>query len=296
MRFTGQFQIRVLPKPVVNPPQVRIVYPWDNVLETRVVGPGVKLQVRGRVYQGTNPVGRIEAVVDGRVVFTLNNPTYEFEFDLEEFGSPGTKPLIIRAVDTQGLAGEASVEIVNDEVVLERLAKDFLRRYATFGEGRVWRYGDLQDGPYTKPVRIYIWPEVQPYRHLVEEACEFWRRYTNIQFDIIPGSDVDLPVIVIKAKFDQNPPYAALTHRWFDPQGTPGKIAGGDIILYQSWYVANELGKIHLLAHEIGHVLVTEEHVMDGSVFQSPDPTLIIHPYQQYAVRLLYQMRPGASL
>jgi len=303
MRFTGSTQIVVNPKPIVNPPKVTIYYPWENMLETRVVGPGVKLQIVGQIRQGTNTVVKLEILVDDRVVLTIPNPDYEFRFDLEEFGIPGTKSLIIRAIDSSGVAGESSVEIINDPAELERLARDFLLKYACTWDGRVVRFGDREDGPFAKPVRVYLWPEVIPYHSIVEEACEFWTRYTGIQFQVIdvpsiPEDTLPAPAIVIFGKFDMYTNAVAITKRGYDPV-TRNKVKEGDITLYQGWLTLTDELKSLVIAHELGHVLLIPDnnayHTKNGS-FLDASPRPYIHPFMQKAIHLLYAHQPEDPL
>jgi hypothetical protein len=66
----------------------------------------------------------------------------------------------------------------------------------------------LNNGPYNKPVRIYVWQGLWPYKNYIEKACEFWTKYTGIQFQIIlqnPTGEEPLPMIGIRDRFDQDP-------------------------------------------------------------------------------------------
>ncbi|MEM3830519.1 MAG: hypothetical protein QXP36_15105, partial [Conexivisphaerales archaeon] len=307
MRFTGSTQIVVNPKPIVNPPKVTIYYPWENMPETRVVGPGVKLQIVGQIRQGTNTVVKLEILVDDRVVLTIPNPDYEFRFDLEEFGVPGTKPLIIRAIDSSGVAGESSVEIINDPAELERLARDFLLKYACTWDGQVVRFGDREDGPFAKPVRVYLWPEVIPYHSIVEEACEFWTRYTGIQFQVIEvptlPTQIPLPCIVILGELNKSTTAAAITKKLYD-SAVALKVVEGDITLYQGWLTLTDELKSLVIAHELGHVLLPapnggvdgKGHTADGHLMDRNGGNGLLAPYHQLAFKILYSHSPGDPL
>ena len=291
-------------------PKVYISYPNGN-FNDNVVADGIKLQVFGRCEAGSYPVSRLDVIIDGRVVAQLYNPASTFQLDVEEFGTPGAKQLVVRAVDSQGNTGEATVQIEHDPAKLEQLAREFLKRYCSFYDDnnrvyRLYRYGDLQDGPYAKPVRIYIWPEVQPYRRLVEEACRFWTRYTGIEFEVIDWKDemygkVPLPHCILRGKFDEDPyPIIAEAKRWYDPQGKPGKIAGGSITLYKGWLRLSDELKSLAIAHEFAHILVIPDsdqgHTDNNSFMDWNLGKRYFHPYMQRAVRILYSKNPGDQI
>lgn len=304
MRFTGSTQIVVNPKPVVNPPKVTIYYPWESMPETRVVGPGVKLQIVGQIRQGTNTVVKLEILVDDRVVLTIPNPDYEFRFDLEEFGVPGTKPLIIRAIDSSGVAGESSVEIINDPAELERLARDFLLKYATVN-GRVVRFMSLSDGPPSKPIKVLVNRALEPYLETIRQGVDFWTRYTGLSFvvEITQKDDLKAPEdygsILLRLETVDTNSYAK-TWKFYTDEDAVYKVGIGLVALYRGWLTsANEL-KALIVAHELGHVLLVpdsrEGHTTNGSFMDAGATEWNFHPYMQLAVRILYSKNPGESL
>ena len=291
------------PPPSVTPPRVYITYP-RSTFNDNIVGPGVKLQVFGRFSAGTYPVTRLEVLVDGRVVVQLDNPSFDFQFDVEEFGAPGSKQLLIRAVDSQGNTGEASVTIENNPTLLEQLAVEFLRQYCTFAGNRLYRYGDFQDGPFARPVRVYLSDnEVISYHNVVQRACNFWQRYTGIRFEVVDdpsNQPLPLPYILIFGKFNDDPGYIASAKRGYDPTGITGKIVAGYITLYKGWLQLSDDLKSLAIAHEFAHILVIPDsdqgHTNNNSFMDWNLGKRYFHPYMQRAVRILYTKNPGDQI
>jgi hypothetical protein len=83
------------------------------------------------------------------------------------------------------------------------------------------------------------------------------------------------------------------------------KIIDGTIRLYKGWVTASETHKIYVLAHELGHALMTGYptsaginlgHTDDGSLMDANGGSRMIHAYQQLAMKILYSKNPGDSL
>jgi hypothetical protein len=198
--------ITVLPSPQPpqpNPPSIQVIYPWEDN-KVNVVGDNVILTVKGYVYSRSNGyVNKVEAYIDNeKVAETIPNYDY-FELDITKFGNrQGNKELIIKATTTDNAIGEYKLNIIYDNNLLYSLAVDFLRRYSCIyhedeGKYRIVRFGNLNNGPYNKPVRVYVWQGLWPYKNYIEKACEFWTKYTGIQFQIIlqnPTGEEPLPV------------------------------------------------------------------------------------------------------
>jgi len=291
--------------PPPSPPAVSISYPTPDG-RTNVVAEGVKLTLLGNVRAGSYPVSKLQVLdADGFLVQEWTVSDGGFRVDLERFGTLGAKAIRIRVLDSQGNYGEIPLEVINNPGLLDQLAKDFLRRYCAAGEPpRLVRFGDLSDGPYARPVQVWLHRGVEPYISLVQEACTFWTRYSGIEFRILraderPTGDV---YIVIEDKFDVDATYAAETIR--GSSSSPFKIDFGSITLYRGWWSASDdERKILILAHELGHIVMTRDdnnigsgHTDDGSVMDGISPRLVLHPYHQTAMRILYSHQPGDSL
>jgi hypothetical protein len=156
-------------------------------------------------------------------------------------------------------------------------------------------------GPYNKPVRVYVWQGLWPYKNYIEKACEFWTKYTGIQFQIIlqnPTGEEPLPVIGIRDWFDQDPGYGAIT--WAGTQNDPHEIISGGIALYAGWLRSNDYHKVMLIAHEIGHVLLmgvnVSRHTQDNSLMDADMGSRMLHTYQQLACKIMYNKNPGDSI
>ena len=295
------------PPPSVTPPSVSLSYPPQDG-KVNVVGEGVKLTLIGSVQAGSYPVSRLQVLdSDGSLLqeWVVNEGV--FRVDLERFGLIGQKTVKVRVVDTAGNYGETQLQLINDPALLENLAREFLRRYCAAGDGKLVRFGDLNDGPLANPVRVYLWPEVQPYASLVQQACSFWESYTRIRFELIqraPTESDPAPRIAIDAKFNSDAGYAAVTSR--GTTSSTYKIDFGSITLYRGWYTTDETDKWQTLAHEIGHVILMttgrgvdgQGHTDDGSIMDyRPGPIrLFLHPYQQRAIQILYSSNPGNPL
>jgi hypothetical protein len=300
--------ITVLPSPQPpqpNPPSIQVIYPWEDN-RVNVVGDNVILTVKGYVYSRSNGyVNKVEAYIDNeKVAETIPNYDY-FELDITKFGNrQGNKQLIIKATTTDNAIGEYKLNIIYDNNYLYSLAVDFIRRYSCIyhedeGKYRIVRFGNLNNGPYNKPVYVDITSDILPYEKYVIKACEFWAKYTGIQFVILRPGDPDPPIspragIYINAKFDQDPGIVADTGR-----GTLNdihEITSGVINLYAPWLRVDEGYKIITIAHEIGHVLLTYTHTNDNSFMDAGSGSRMIHSYQQLAIRIMYNKNPGDSI
>jgi hypothetical protein len=303
--------ITVLPSPQPpqpNPPSIQVIYPWEDN-KVNVVGDNVILTVKGYVYSRSNGyVNKVEAYIDNeKVAETIPNYDY-FELDITKFGNrQGNKQLIIKATTTDNAIGEYKLNIIYDNNLLYSLAVEFIRRYSCIyheneGKYRIVRFGNLNNGPYNKPVRIYVWQGLWPYKNYIEKACEFWTKYTGIQFQIIlqnPTGEEPLPVIGIRDWFDQDPGYGAIT--WALTQNDPHEIIGGSIALYAGWLRGSEKYKTTTIAHELGHVLLmgvnVSIHTQDNSLMDSTaGGSEMLHTYQQLACKIMYSKNPGDSI
>ncbi len=292
-----------------NPPVIQIIYPWEDN-RVNVVGDNVILTIKGYVYSRSNGyVNKIEAIIDNEKV-AETTPNYDyFELDITKFGNrQGNKQVIIRATTTDNNIGEYTLNIIYDNNLLYSLAVEFIRRYSTIyheneGKYRIVRFGNLNNGPYSKPVRVYVWQGLWQYKHYIEKACDFWTKYTGIQFQIIlqnPTGEEPIPVIGIRDWFDQDPPYAAAG----TVVGTLNdihEITSGGIALYAGWLRANERYKFRIMAHEIGHVLLATApgypHPNDKSLMDiTMDSSDMLHTYQQLAIKIMYSKNPGDSI
>ena len=149
--------------PQPNPPVIQITYPWEDG-KVNVVGDNIILTVKGYVYSRSNGyVNKVEAFIDNEKV-AETTPNYDyFELDITRFGNrQGNKELIIRATTTDNAIGEYSLNIIYDNNLLYSLAVEFIRRYSCIyheneGKYRIVRFGNLNNGPYNRPVRIYVW-------------------------------------------------------------------------------------------------------------------------------------------
>ncbi len=160
------------------------------------------------------------------------------------------------------------------------------------------RFGDREDGPIAKPVKVYLWPEVIPYHSIVEKACEFWTRYTGIQFQVIDvptlPTQIPLPCIVILGELNKSTTAAAITKKLYD-SAVALKVVEGDITLYQGWLGATEDWRKLILIHELGHVLLTDQHTDNRSIMDAP-AWPYFHTFIQKATWILYRMNPGDPL
>jgi len=303
--------ITVLPSPQPpqpNPPSIQVIYPWEDN-KVNVVGDNVILTVKGYVYSRSNGyVNKVEAYIDNeKVAETIPNYDY-FELDITKFGNrQGNKELIIKATTTDNAIGEYKLNIIYDNNLLYSLAVEFLRKYSCIyheneGKYRIARFGNLNNGPYNKPVYLGITSDILPYEKYVIKACEFWTKYTGIQFVILRPGDPSSPTgigIYINAKFDQDPGYAG-AKTWAGTQNDPHEITSGSIVLYAGWLRGDEYYKITALAHELGHVLLMGVnviiHTQDNSLMDLYRGSGMLHTYQQLACKIMYSKNPGDSI
>ncbi len=303
--------ITVLPSPQPpqpNPPSIQVIYPFEDN-KVNVVGDNVILTVKGYVYSRSNGyVNKVEAYIDNeKVAETIPNYDY-FELDITKFGNrQGNKELIIKATTTDNAIGEYKLNIIYDNNLLYSLAVEFIRKYSCIyhedeGKYKIVRFGNLNNGPYSKPVYLGITSDILPYEKYVIKACEFWTKYTGIQFAILRPGDPSSPTgigIYINAKFDQDPGIGAGTR-----VGTLNdihEITSGVIVLYTGWLRGSERYKTTTIAHELGHVLLATApgypHTNDNSLMDSTSGgSEMLHTYQQLACKIIYSKNPGDSM
>ena len=315
MRFEAQINILVRKAennnnpqpPQPNPPSIQVIYPWEDN-KVNVVGDNVILTVKGYVYSRSNGyVNKVEAYIDNeKIAETIPNYDY-FELDITKFGNrQGNKELIIKATTTDNAIGEYKLNIIYDNNLLYSLAVEFIRKYSCIyhedeGKYRIVRFSNPIDGPYGRPVLVKVGLLPPEYHIYVQKACEFWTKYTGIQFDIRNETGPAPYMIGIAAKFDQSP-YVALTRLgYINP---PYEIASGSIILYAPWLNESEDEKVKTIIHEIGHVFLTpatintysQGHTNDGSIMDANLGSRMIHSYQQLAIKIIYSKNPGDNM
>ena len=299
----GSSNNEVNPPPISPPPispSISIYYPRENG-RVNVVGEGVILTIKGRAFYdgGLVSVSSVEAVVDGEVVArTVPSPDGYFELDITRFGNiKGNKQLEILATTTDTIKGTYKLNIIYDDSLLYNLAIEFLRKYSTNRIGQLVRFGNLNNGPYTKPVRVWVEKLPYQYHELVKRACDFWNKYTGIQFDIVSQIDPNQPGIFVLPQFDKDPGHAADVQITFEDPSI-GEISGGIIGLYKEWITYNDNEKWISIAHEIGHVLVVHKgHTDERDIMDYMGPTKdFFHPYQQLAMKIKYNKNPGEQL
>jgi hypothetical protein len=308
--YEGSASVIVLDKsePPQEPPRISISYPLDDGKQN-LVGEGTLLTIMGNVQAGSNPIQKIQVLEGSNVLQEWPiSSSGEFRIDLGRFGKPGQKMLKIRAVDSSGLYGEASIQVVNDDTVLDAQAREFLRKYCTDAYGKTIRFGNLTTGPYTVPVNVYLDSSLGTHltevKHALEEAEKFWERYTGIEFRYINSypprpEDPKTPVIGIGAWWDKEGPGGAVAITTRGSQQDVHELTDVGIVLYKGWLYESELDKIRTITHELGHCLVTELHT-DPSMYDImsniPWEPFLWWPYEQKAVKILYSLPPGSQL
>jgi hypothetical protein len=295
--YSGSGVVLVLEKgsPPQSPPSLTISYPSDE----QVVGSGTLLTIIGNISQGSNPLRELQVLDSETILQKWSVTPGSFRVDLSNFGSPGRKVIKVRVTDSVGLYGEQTITVTNDNSLLDEEAREFLKKYSCTGGGTE-RFGDLEDGPYSKPVRIFIVStELKQYESLIKEATDFWTKYCGIAFQIYEydGSHIDFPYILLEAKFDEDPGVVAQTRRGY----IGNKIVAGYITLYKGWVDnCTSEARIVVLEHEIGHGLLTSQEVTDPGypnvMWPYPDANCdILPPVMQRATRLLYEWPPGTK-
>jgi len=293
--YEGEASIVVLDKsePPVTPPSISLNYPSSEI----IVGSGTLLTIIGSISQGSNALSRLQ-VIDSNGDLLQEWPAQPgaFRVDLERFGVTGRKTLRLRVIDSAGLYSETSIPVINDDAELEAQARQFLKKYSCAGDGGTIRFGNLQTGPYARPVRVYI-NTVQQVKDLIEKACAFWSRYTGIQFEIttFTGS-AEFSSIVIADYTNVDKPIVAETIRGYitDPHEIDAVIK-----LYKIWLDYDDEVKACAIAHELGHSLLTMSEITEFGPHMIMWPygpaTLkeeVLPPVVQKSVYLLYSHAP----
>jgi hypothetical protein len=295
--YEGSASIVVLDKsePPQEPPQISISYPTDDGRQN-LVGEGTLLTIMGNVQAGSNPIQKIQVLEDSNVLQEWPiSSSGEFRIDLERFGKPGRKTLKLRVIDSAGLFGETSIAVLNDNAQLEAQARQFLKKYSCAGDEGTVRMGNLSNGPYSKPIKVYI-NTVQQWKDLVQQACNFWTKYTAIQFEITTFTDsAESPGVVIADYTNENKSVIAETFRGYitDPHEIDATVR-----LYKGWLGYPDTLKVDVLSHELGHALLTEQHIDEyGQWFVMStwggNAVRLLPCIAQKATRLLYEHAPG---
>jgi len=254
--YFGVASITVQPQqaPPQNPPTISLDYPTSE----QVVGTGTLLTILGSISQGSNPLKELQVLDSDNSLlqkWTITQPG-DFRIDLSNFGSKGEKSLKIRIVDSVNIYSETQIQVINDDNLLEEKAREFLRKYNVAGDGGTERLGNLQTGPYARPVRVYI-NTVQQWKDLIQKACSFWTQYAGIQFELttFSGSPESPGIVISDCTNEDMGQIVAGTFRLFS--NDPHEV-DGDIRLYWGWLKnENNDQKAHTLSHELGHALLT---------------------------------------
>jgi hypothetical protein len=296
--YEGSASVIVLDKsePPQEPPRISISYPLDDGKQN-LVGEGTLLTIMGNVQAGSNPIQKIQVLEGSNVLQEWPvSSSGEFRVDLERFGVTGRKVLRLRIVDSVGLYSEQQIVVNNDDNLLDSAARDFLRRYNVAPDGGSVRLGDLSNGPYTRPVMVYI-KEIPQWEGLIREACSWWKKYTGLEFELSTGQPTP-PGIYIADETATDKSIVAETKRGFDQD--PHQITSVTISLYKGWLDESNDQRVNTLAHELGHGLYTEKEITEfGPYFvQWPYGPLeiqkvIIPPIVQRGIKMLYSHSPG---
>jgi len=277
---------------------VWIEYP-DNREETRLVAEGAKMKIKGQ----TAYTVRVQIVVDNRVIADV--PSYSmnkkgaFETIISEFGPAGTKEIIVRGIGNTIV--DVPVTIENNPAKMHQRALQYLNvQYIDMG-GRIRRFLNLSNGPYSFPIKIKIPSNAHVFRKEIEDGAKFWEIWADIHYKIIlvnesfPDSPLDcyLPgpigFLYIYPKFNEGGLPGACPH------GLGYEFDAGTINLTKGWYPAVPPVKADTIAHEIGHILGLTHYDQNANMMDGGDYTLM-HPYQIYALKWIYSHNPGYPL
>ncbi len=204
--------------------------------------------------------------------------------------------------------------------------RDFIRNMSS-ANGRQIRFGDLTDGPYAQPVRVFYEARIRQQRvnllpnlrtqgtisnfeSLLTQACSLVsdglaKDGQRITFaaPVSYTSVSELPPVVairIVANFGDNPgPSAGTGH------GTlldPFKVVGATTTLYGSFLGGSSDFQITILAHELCHALLTPldlgapngAHTSDNLILDASAPNRTFG-YLADVAKQLYSNPPGAA-
>jgi hypothetical protein len=294
--YEGFASIVVLDRsePPQEPPWISISYPTDDGKQN-LVGEGTLLTIIGNVQAGSNPIQKIQILEGSNVLQEWPAQPGSFRVDLSSFGQLGRKVIRVRVTDTAGLYNEQQITIINDDQALDSAAREFLRKYSCAGDGGTVRMGNLSNGPYSKPIKVYI-NTVQQWKSLVQQACDFWTKYTAIQFEITTFTDsAESPGVVIADYTNENKSVIAETFRGYitDPHEIDATVR-----LYKGWLSYNDDGRVIVIEHELGHAVLTAAEVTELGSYFIMNPVMtsggkVIPPSVQRAIQLLYSNPPG---
>ena len=279
-------------------PRIWIEYPDERDF-TRLVGEGAKMMIRGQAAY-TN---KVQIIIDGTIIADLSVDSFHkktsFETIISNFGSPGIKDIIVRGVG-YSVTNEV-IHIENDPSKIHQRAIEYLGFQYSNMNGKLRRFLNLSNGPYSFPVKIKIPSNAHVLRKEIEDGAKFWEIWADLHYKIIlvnesyPDSPLDcyLPgpigFLYIYPKFNEGGLPGACPH------GLGYEFDAGTINLTKGWYAGNSIGKALTITHEMGHILGLTHYDQNVNTMDGGDRTLM-HPYQIYALKWIYSHNPGYPL
>jgi hypothetical protein len=286
--YSGSGVVLVLEKgsPPQSPPSLTISYPTSE----QIVGSGTLLTILGSVSQGSNPLSKLVVLdSDGSVLQEWPIAQGAFRVDLERFGVTGRKTLKIRIVDSAGLYSEQQIVVNNDDALLDSSAKDFLRKYNVASDGGTVPFA-------TMDIPVIVPDSLKQYWQTFQSACDFWNKYAPL-LHLYPVSSTSSEYFIkIIDDTSQTSNYVAETFRTYGVH----EVVKAYIHLYKGWLDEPDEMKKTIVAHEIGHGVLTMSHVDEfGPLFimssagDAGGSERVIPPIIQRAITLLYSHPAG---
>jgi hypothetical protein len=186
----------------------------------------------------------------------------------------------------QGLYGEQTLQIVNDDSLLDEKGRGFLKKYNVASDGGTVPFAATD-------IPVIVPDSLKQYWQTFQSACDFWNKYVPL-LHLYPVSSTNSEYFIkVIDDTSQSSSYVAETFRTYGIH----EIVEAYVHLYKGWLGVPDDVKIGTLEHELGHALLTEAHVEEyGSWFimwPHVGSNKVVLPLAQKATRLLYEHAPG---
>jgi predicted Zn-dependent protease len=161
------------------------------------------------------------------------------------------------------------------------------------------KYNVASDGgtvPFaTTGIPVVVPSSLQSYWQAVTDACNFWNKYVPLLHLYPVGSTNSEYFIEILDHTDQTSNYVAETFRTYTASH---QVAEAYIKIYKGWLGYPDILKVDVLSHELGHALLTEQHIDEYGLWfvmstWGGNAVRLLPCIAQKATRLLYEHAPG---
>jgi hypothetical protein len=271
---------------IVNPPTdnvsyIEIVWPKEDGIQN-VVEDGTILSIKLKIYGGASELKIFDE--DGSILLNTVVQSGDNEVFLKDFGIKGAKNLVIEAGRVR-----RTLKIINDEKLLNDLAKEFAVKYCCDTMGNIKRLNSTV---------VYV-VRNNLVNDLLDDVEKFWSLYGPWEFINVNSLD-EIPSGAPRIQFydETNEDAYCIAESEISYIDPPYVKGGGSIYLYKKFVEEEEYEKIRTLKHEFGHILVTDMHTDTQDIMDLGPPHCqeVWWPFEQKGLQLVYSVGPGEPI